>query len=69
MLWLWSSSQDFVKKLIIDEKKDFRFKCKLLRKKTHQIEFDNIEINSYEFNEEKFDNSIKDKNSEEQITY
>jgi len=31
------------------------------RQETHQIEFNNIKINSYQFTEDKFDNSIKKK--------
>ena len=52
-------AESFVNKLI-DEKKDFDLSV-TSRQETHQIELNNIIINSYQFTEDKFDNSIKKK--------
>ena len=52
-------AESFVNKLI-DEKKDFDLSV-TSRQETHQIEFNNIKINSYQFTEDKFDKSIKRK--------
>ena len=52
-------AESFVNKLI-DEKKDFDLSI-TSRQETHQIELNNIKINSYQFTEDKFDNSIKKK--------
>ena len=50
-------AESFINKLI-KEKKDLDVSV-TSRQETHQIEFNNIKLNSYQFNEEKFDNSIK----------
>ena len=50
-------AESFINKLI-REKKDFDLSV-TSRQETHQIEFNNIKINSYQFTEDKFDNSIK----------
>ena len=50
-------AESFINKLI-NEKKDFDLSV-TSRQETHQIEFNNIKINSYQFTEDKFDNSIK----------
>ena len=50
-------AESFINKLI-SEKKDFDLSV-TSRQETHQIEFNNIKINSYQFTEDKFDNSIK----------
>ena len=55
-------AESFINKEI-NEKKDFDLSV-TSRQKTHQIEFNNIKINSYEFNDEKFDKNI-DKKIEE----
>jgi nucleoside-diphosphate-sugar epimerase len=52
-------AESFINKLI-NEKKDFDLSV-TSRQETHQIEFNNIKINSYQFTEDKFDNSIKKK--------
>ena len=52
-------AESFVNKLI-DEKKDFDLSV-TSRQETHQIEFNKIKINSYQFTDDKFDNSIKKK--------
>ena len=52
-------AESFVNKLI-DEKKDFDLSV-TSRQETHQIEFNNIKINSYHFTDDKFDDSIKKK--------
>ena len=52
-------AESFINKLI-NEKKDFDLSV-TSRQETHQIEFNHIKINSYQFTEEKFDNSIKKK--------
>ena len=49
----------FINKFI-SEKKDFDLSV-TSRQETHQIEFNNIKINSYQFTDGKFDNSIKTK--------
>ena len=54
-------AESFINKLI-SEKKDFDLSV-TSRQETHQIEFNNIKINSYQFTKDKFDNSIKKKNS------
>ena len=53
-------AESFINKLI-NEKKDFDLSV-TSRQETHQIEFNNIKINSYQFTEDKFDNSINKKN-------
>jgi len=50
-------AESFINKLI-NEKKDFDLSV-TSRQETHQIEFNKIKINSYQFTEDKFDNSIK----------
>ena len=52
-------AESFISKLI-DEKKNFDLSV-TSRQETHQIEFNNFKINSYEFTDDKFDNSIKNK--------
>ncbi len=52
-------AENFINKLI-NEKKDFELSV-TSRQETHQIEFNNIKINSYQFTEDKYDNSIKKK--------
>ena len=52
-------AESFINKLI-NEKKVFDLSV-TSRQETHQIEFNNIKINSYQFTEDKFDNSIKKK--------
>ena len=52
-------AESFTNKLI-KEKKEFDLSV-TSRQETHQIEFNNIKINSYQFTEDKFDNSIKKK--------
>ena len=52
-------AESFVNKLI-NEKKDFDLSV-TSRQETHQIEFNNIKINSYHFTDDKFDDSIKKK--------
>ena len=52
-------AESFINKLI-NEKKDFDLSV-TSRQETHQIELNNIKINSYQFTEDKFDNSIKKK--------
>ena len=52
-------AESFINKLIY-EKKDFDLSV-TSRQETHQIEFNNFKINSYQFTENKFDNSIKKK--------
>jgi nucleoside-diphosphate-sugar epimerase len=52
-------AESFINKLI-NEKKDFDLSI-TSRQETHQIESNNIKINSYQFTEDKFDNSIKKK--------
>ena len=49
-------AESFVNKLI-QEKKNFDLSV-TSRQETHQIEFNNIKINSYQFTKEKFDSSI-----------
>ena len=53
-------AENFINKLI-NEKKDFNLSI-TSRQETHQIEFNNIKINSYQFNNDKFDSSMKKKN-------
>ena len=50
-------AENFINKLI-DEKKDFDLNI-TSRQETHQLEFNNLKIISYQFNKEKFDVSIK----------
>ena len=52
-------AESFVNKLIL-EKKDFDLSV-TSRQDTHQLTFNNIKINSYQFTDDKFDNSIKKK--------
>ena len=52
-------AESFINKLI-NEKKDFDLSV-TSRQATHQIELSNIKINSYQFTDDKFDNSIKKK--------
>ena len=52
-------AESFINKLI-NEKKDFDLSV-TSRQETHQIEFNNIKINSYHFTDNKFDDSIKKK--------
>ena len=52
-------AESFINKLI-NEKKDFDLSV-TSRQETHQIEFNHIKINSYQFTDNKFDNSIKKK--------
>jgi len=52
-------AESFINKLI-NEKKEFDLSV-TSRQETHQIEFNNIKINSYQFTEDKFDNSIEKK--------
>ena len=52
-------AESFINKLI-NEKKDFDLSV-TSRQETHQIEFNNIKINSYHFTDDKFDDSIKKK--------
>jgi len=52
-------AESFINKLI-NEKKDFDLSV-TSRQETYQTEFNNIKINSYQFTEEKFDNSVKKK--------
>ena len=52
-------AESFINKLIY-EKKDFDL-CVTSRQETHQTKFNNFKINSYQFTENKFDNSIKKK--------
>ena len=52
-------AESFINKLI-NEKKDFDLSI-TSRQETHQIDFNNIKINSYQFNKDKIDNSIKKK--------
>ena len=49
-------AKSFIKKLV-NEKKDFDLSI-TSRQKTHDIEFNNIKINSYQFTNDRFDNSI-----------
>ena len=49
-------AENFINKLI-DEKKDFEINI-TSRKETHQIEFNNIKITSYQFKNDKFDSTI-----------
>ena len=50
-------AESFINKLI-NEKKDFDLSV-TSRQETHQIEFNNIKIKSYQFTDSKFDESIK----------
>ena len=50
-------AESFINKLI-SEKKDFDLSV-TSRQETHQVKFNNIKINSYQFTKDKFDNSIK----------
>ena len=52
-------AESFINKLI-NEKKDFDLSI-TSRQETHQIEFNHIKIHSYQFTDNKFDNSIKKK--------
>ena len=52
-------AESFINKLI-NEKKDFDLSV-TSRQETHQIEFNNIKINSYQFSENKFDKFSKKK--------
>ena len=52
-------AESFINKLI-NEKKDFDLSV-TSRQETNQIEFNNIKINSYQFTDDKFDNSMKKK--------
>ena len=52
-------AESFINKLI-NEKKGFDLSV-TSRQETHQIEFNHIKINSYQFTDNKFDNSIKKK--------
>ena len=52
-------AESFINKLI-DEKKEFELNI-TSRQETHQLEFNKLKINSYQFNNEKFDASIKAK--------
>ena len=49
-------AENFINKLI-NEKKDFELNI-TSRKETHQIEFNNIKITSYQFKNDKFDSTI-----------
>ena len=49
-------AESFINKLV-NEKKDFDLSV-TSRQETHQIEFNNIKINSYQFTDKKFDSSI-----------
>ena len=49
-------AESFINKLIY-EKKDFDLSI-TSRQETHQIEFNNIKVKSYQFTNEKFDSSI-----------
>ena len=49
-------AESFINKLI-DEKKDFDLSV-TSRQETHQIEFNNLKIDSFQFTKEKFDSSI-----------
>ena len=49
-------AENFINKLI-NEKKDFEINI-TSRKETHQIEFNNIKITSYQFKNDKFDSTI-----------
>ena len=49
-------AESFINKLIY-EKKDFDLSI-TSRQETHQIEINNIKINSYQFSKDKIDNSI-----------
>ena len=59
-------AESFINKLI-SEKKDFDLSV-TSRQETHQIEFNNIKLNSYQFTEVKIDNSIKKKFADHIIT-
>ena len=50
-------AESFINKLI-SEKKDFDLSV-TSRQETHQVKFNNIKINSYQFTKDNFDNSIK----------
>ena len=52
-------AESFINKLI-DEKKEFELNI-TSRQETHQLEFNKLKKNSYQFNNEKFDASIKAK--------
>ena len=52
-------AESFINKLI-QEKKDFDL-CVTSRQETHQIELNNLKFNSYFFENDKFDHSIKSK--------
>ncbi len=52
-------AESFINKLI-DEKKDFDLNI-TSRQETHQLEFNKLKINSYQFDNKKFDASIKAK--------
>ena len=52
-------AESFINKLI-NEKKDFELSV-TSRQETHQINFNNVKINSYQFTNDKFDISIKKK--------
>ena len=52
-------AEHFVKKLI-KEKKSLELNVSS-RKKTHTLSFDGIDLNSYEFNDEKIDKNIETK--------
>ena len=52
-------AESFINKLI-NEKKDFDLSI-TSRQETNQIEFNNIKIKSYQFSNDKFDDSIKKK--------
>ena len=52
-------AESFISKLI-NEKKNFDLSI-TSRQETHQVEFNNIKIKSYQFTNDKFDSSIKDK--------
>ena len=49
-------AESFINKLV-NEKKDFEIGI-TSRQETHQVEFNNIKINSYQFSKDKIDNSI-----------
>ncbi len=52
-------AENFINKLI-NEKKDFDLSV-TSRQETHQVKFNKIKINSYQFTEDRFDHSIKKK--------
>ena len=53
---------------IIQEKKDFDLTV-TSRQETHQVEFNNIKIKSYQFTDDKFDRSITKKLEEAKLKF